>query len=71
MTPAAFQNWVQTSRKRSRITYHVGNLQEDRHHDAATHTLGEFSYRAYEQGRVSLVQRRRPDGKLSYEAERR
>lgn len=70
MTPAAFQNWVQTARKRSRTTYHVGNLQQDRQHDAATDTLGSFAYRAYEQGRVSLVQRRL-NGTLHYEAERR
>lgn len=84
ITLAAFARWVDVSRPGESFTYHVGNLMIDREkivqlpnygmtrvYIQPYHTIGEYAWWAYERGKVELVQRKLPDGRFEYIAQKK
>lgn len=84
ITLAAFQRWVQSSRPGQSFVYHIGHLMVEREKIAQIpgvgiarvfiepyNGIGEYAWWAYERGLVELVQRKRPDGRFEYIAQKR
>jgi hypothetical protein len=72
VTAEAFNLWVKNARPGERFTYHTGHLSVDREKIVNLpqygslahvmiepyHSVGQAAYRAYEQGKVELIQKR-------------
>lgn len=84
ITLAAFQRWVEVSRPKDKMVYHVGMLVVDREKIVQLpsygiarvfiepyHGIGVYAWWAYERGLVDLVQRRLADGRYEYIAIKR
>jgi hypothetical protein len=67
------ENFVNAQRG-ARLVYHIGNLARDRKPGEpgdAVHAIGTAALRLYENGTISLTQRRRGPDDYLYIAERR
>lgn len=84
VTAAAFTLWLRQSRPGERFVYHTGHLASDREevrlipglgwarvYFEPMHTVATTAWIAYERGLVSLVQKKRPDGRFDYIAFKR
>lgn len=61
-----FETWLRYGRKPGeQIVYHVGCLMEDRQKSEAINELARAVWRAFEQGRVLLTQKRTRSGNRS------
>jgi hypothetical protein len=65
-----FVDWLQGP-YRSHLTYHIGNLDQDRMKDPEVDYIGRMAWHAYEVGKIELVQRREREGRYQYIAQKR